>query len=84
VRPATPGRRPKLGRRAPIHSRRSSGPCRTLERQGQTRYDPPEAVEVRGTYQLTTQDKQACFERVEATGLSDDLPSPPLPDGCWN
>ncbi|TMQ17874.1 MAG: tetratricopeptide repeat protein [Deltaproteobacteria bacterium] len=56
----------------------------TLERQGQGRYEPPEPVEVRGTYQLTTQDKQACFERVEATGLSDDLPSPPLPDGCWN
>lgn len=43
----------------------------------------PQPIHVHATYQLKAVGKQVCFDRVEATGLGDDLPREPLPDGCW-
>ena len=41
-------------------------------------------LEIKAIYKLTLSGKQVCFDRVEATGLSEDLPHEPLPDGCWD
>jgi tetratricopeptide (TPR) repeat protein len=46
-------------------------------------YGKPRRIDVRGTYQLRAVHGQVCFDRVSATGVTDDLPWSPLPDGCW-